>query len=350
MSLSKSKMLSRPPLARIIRIHELLQQNKFPNCRKIADEIEVVPRTIARDIEFMKYQLNLPIEYNKSRHGYYYSEPVENFPAMNLNEKELFSLLVAQKSIAQYKGTPYQKPLETALNKILNCLDNEIYYYVKELDKAVNFRPFVPDIADEQKFNLIHNAIQKSIIIEFNYKKLAANKPMQRRLRPYCLICVENHWYLIGFDELRQGIRTFSLPRIIDIKLTDKQFKKPSDFNINEYLSGSLGIFKGTADYEVVIDLDRWGANFIQGKKLNETQKITPMPGGGARLTLRLNNIEEIERWILSMCPHAAAVKPRILVDKIAEDIKQMAKHYKIKSDSNLESPDYQDLPGLKNS
>jgi hypothetical protein len=34
---------------------------------------------------------------------------------MSLSEKELFSLLVAQKSINQYKGTPYQKPLETAL-------------------------------------------------------------------------------------------------------------------------------------------------------------------------------------------------------------------------------------------
>ncbi len=347
MSISKSKLLSRPPLARIMRIHELLQQNKFPNCRKLADEIEVVPRTIARDIEFMKYCLNLPIEYNQSRHGYYYSESVENFPSMSLSEKELFSLLVAQKSINQYKGTPYQKPLETALNKILNCLDNEIYYYVKELDKAVNFRPFIPDIADEWKFNLIHNAVQKSIMVEFTYKKLASNKPVVRRVRPYCLICVENHWYLIGFDEVRQGMRTFSLPRISDIKLTDKAFKRPSDFNINDYLKGSLGIYRGTADYEVVIDLDKWGADFIQGRILHESQKIAQMPNGGVRLTLRLNNIEEIERWILSMCPHAIAIKPRALADKIAENIKQMVERYGTKQDSNLESSDYQYLPGL---
>jgi hypothetical protein len=43
------------------------------------------------------------------------------------------------------------------------------------------------------------------------------------------------------------------------------------------------------------------------------------MPNGGARLTLRLNNIEEIERWILSMSPHAIAVKPKTLADRIAE-------------------------------
>jgi predicted DNA-binding transcriptional regulator YafY len=78
------------------------------------------------------------------------------------------------------------------------------------LDKAVWFRPFIPDIADEKEFNLIYNAIQKNIMVEFSYKKLAANKPMVRHVRPYCLICVENHWYLIGFDELRQGMRTFS--------------------------------------------------------------------------------------------------------------------------------------------
>ncbi len=347
MSTSKSKLLSRPPLARMLRIHDLLRQNKFPNCRQLAEEIEVVPRTIARDIEFMKYHLNLPIEYNQSRHGYYYSESVENFPSMSLSEKELFSLLVAQKSINQYKGTPYQKPLETALNKILNCLNNEIYYYVKELDKAVCFRPFIPDIADEKEFNLIYNAIQKNIMVEFSYKKLAANKPMVRHVRPYCLICVENHWYLIGFDELRQGMRTFSFPRISDIKLTEKAFKRSSDFNINDYLSGSLGIYRGTANYEVVIDLDKWGADFIHGRILHESQKIAPMPNGGARLTLRLNNIEEIERWILSMSPHAIAVKPKTLADRIAENIKQMVELYRVKQDFNLKFSDFQHLPGF---
>ncbi|MGC8742329.1 MAG: helix-turn-helix transcriptional regulator [Verrucomicrobiia bacterium] len=346
---STLQLHSRPPIARMMLIHEKLKENKYPNCQKLAKEIEVVPRTIARDIDFMKYRLNLPIEYDKQRHGYYYSEPVKHFPIISLTESELFSLLVAQKSIAQYKGTPFQKPLETAFKKIAGVLSNDIYYYVKDIDKAVSFRPFAPEEADEEKFNLINRAIQKSVAITFEYRKLAASKSGYRNVCPYCLVCADNHWYLIGFDEQRGQIRTFSLPRMGTPALTDRRFKKPKDFNIDEYLKGSLSIFKGTADYEIVIELDRWGTDLIKGKILHASQQITPAGNGGSRLSLRLNSIEEIEKWILSMGEHAIVVKPQILVDRIVQNLKVLSGKYGIELAQGMtEEKGYlQKLPGI---
>lgn len=344
-----TKLRSRPPIARMVHIHELLQQNKYPNCRKIAEEIEVAPRTIARDILFMRDRLNLPIEYDQQRHGYFYSEPVKNFPAINLSEKELFSLLVAQKAMAQYKGSPYQKPLETAFKKITNLLSDNIYYCVKDLDKIVNFRPFVPEEADERKFELIHKAIERSRVISFDYRKLAASKAAVRYVRPYCIVCADNHWYLIGFDEQRDALRTFSFPRMDNLTLLERTFKKPKNFNIDEYLKGSLTIFKGTEDYEIVIELDRWGTDFLKGRILHESQQIIPIANGGSRVILRLNNIEEIERWILSMGVHATVLKPEKLVKKIAEDLEILATRYGLPSTKDFIEKDIKlyHLPGL---
>ncbi|MGC9036537.1 MAG: helix-turn-helix transcriptional regulator [Verrucomicrobiia bacterium] len=343
------KLRSRPPIARMMLIHERLKENKYPNCNNLSKEAEVVPRTIARDILFMKYRLNLPIEYDKQRHGYYYSEPVKNFPTINLSESELFSLLVAQKAIAQYKGTRFQKPLDTAFKKIVGILSDNIYYCVRNIEKAVTFRPFAPEQTDEEKFTLINKAIQKCVVISFEYRKLAASKTEARNVRPYCLVCADNHWYLIGFDEGRGQIRTFSLQRMGMPTITEKNFKRPKDFDVEEYLKGSLSIFKGTADYEIVIELDRWGTDLIKGKILHESQQITPTTNGGSRLSLRLNSIEEIESWVLSMGEHATVIKPKVLIDRIGEKVGIIAKMYGFEISKGMKEKvvTAQKLPGI---
>jgi len=75
----------------MLRIHEELQQGSFPNCSRLAGEIEVSTRTIKRDIDFMKYRLDLPIEYHPQRYGYYYSEKVDRFPTLPITEAEIFA-------------------------------------------------------------------------------------------------------------------------------------------------------------------------------------------------------------------------------------------------------------------
>ena len=75
-----AEQFSRPPLARMMQLHAQLQARKFPNCRKLAHELEVSAKTIQRDIEFMRYQLGLPIEYDQLHFGFVYTEPVANFP------------------------------------------------------------------------------------------------------------------------------------------------------------------------------------------------------------------------------------------------------------------------------
>ena len=61
--------------------------------------------------------MDLPIEYDGARHGYYYSQEVSAFPSLQISEGELFALLVAEKALQQYRGTSFEKPLVSALKK-----------------------------------------------------------------------------------------------------------------------------------------------------------------------------------------------------------------------------------------
>jgi hypothetical protein len=57
--ISKASQFSRPPLERMMRLHQKLIAGDFPNCRKLSDELEVSTKTIQRDIDFMRDRLGL---------------------------------------------------------------------------------------------------------------------------------------------------------------------------------------------------------------------------------------------------------------------------------------------------
>lgn len=77
-------MKHRPAIARIKKIAALLSDGKHVSGAKLAAELEVSPRTVTRDLDFMRDQLELPIETDgcanhslRGRHGYYFTQPVQ---------------------------------------------------------------------------------------------------------------------------------------------------------------------------------------------------------------------------------------------------------------------------------
>ncbi len=286
------RFTTRPPMERMLRIHEELQDGSFPNCTKIAEEFEVSTRTIKRDVDFMKCRLNLPIEYDEKSYGYYYNKPVENFPALPVTEAEAFALLVAHKAISQYRGTPFQATLETAFRRLTGRLDTTVRFSMDNLQEALSFRPFAPEDTDLELFEILTRALREHRVVTFDYKKLGETKRQLRKVRPYHLACIDSHWYLFGFDLQRNAIRTFVLSRMKSVELTQERFSAPKDFDPDEYLRGSFTVFKGTDDYEVVLDFDVWATDLARGRRWHPKQEFTELPNGCSRLRLRLNSIE----------------------------------------------------------
>jgi predicted DNA-binding transcriptional regulator YafY len=328
-----SKQLhSRPPLERMLRIHEKLQSNSFPNCSRLACEIEVSTRTIKRDVDFMKYRLDLPIEYHPQRYGYYYSERVDRFPTLPITEAEIFALLVAHKAIAQYRGTPFEHLLEAAFRKLTGQLDTSTSFSFGNLDEAFSFRPFAPEETDLGLFQNLLTAIRKNQAIQFAYKKLGAKKSEQRTAHPYHLACVDNRWYLFAFDTVRQAMREFVLTRMSKLEVTDKTFIRRKSFKLDKYLRGSFGVFTGKPEdeFEVVVEFDAWAADLLRGRRWHWSQSVDELPGGEIRMRMRLNNLEEIERWVLEWGIHATVIAPLALADRIENIALELRNRYAV--------------------
>ncbi|WCJ59073.1 WYL domain-containing protein [Fontisphaera persica] len=319
---------SRPPLERMMAIHQMLVEKQYPNAHTVARQFEVNPRTIKRDIEFMRDRLELPIEYDATRRGHYYSRPVKQFPAVLLNERELFALLVAQKVVSAYQGTKFAAPLQTALHRLASHLDDRNPVSLGHLNEALSIRPLGPEDTDVELFGVLSEALFQKRMVSFLYRRLGERAWMRRQVCPYHLAYIDHHWYLIGLDLQRKALRTFVLSRMKEVHLLKRTFSRPENFKADEYLKDSFLVFKGEDDYEVVIEFDAWATDLLRGRRWNPRHEWLELPGGGSRLRLRLNNIEEILGWVLSWGAHAMVVRPKRLASRVRAAAQAMLNRY----------------------
>ena len=316
-------------IERMMRIHRLIENKEYPNCSKIAKEFEMSIRTIKRDIEAMKDRLRLPIEFDVRRNGYFFTEPVPHFPQMPMSEADTFALFIASKAIEQYRGTPLQQMLEATFRRLTGQLDQSVRFSLGSLDGVLSFRPFAPGDTELKTFELLTRAVSERRKINFLYRNRGQVKAQRRQqVHPYHIACVENQWCLFGFDPARNDMRTFVLARLSRPALTSGRFEIAKKFDLNEFLKGSLGLFKGQEDFEVVIELDAFAADDVRGRRLHPSQDLIELPQGMLRVRLRLNSLEEVARWILGLEGHATVVRPEALRQRLAKAAKAIQAKY----------------------
>jgi len=330
--MSKQKRLgaSRAAMERMHRIHQLLQNKQYPNCTKLAKEFEVAKRTMKRDIEFMKDQMRLPIGFDTGENGYFYTETVDHFPELPMSEADVFALYVASKAIEQYKGTPFQRLLETAFRRLTGRLDESVKFSMGSLDQVISFRPFAPGDADVKAFEVLSKGVRERRAVTFMYRNHGALAAQRRHVHPYHIAYVENRWCLFAFDVKRKAMRTFVLCRLTGPKLTGTRFTVPKKFDLNEYLRHSFSLFKGPEgdDYEVVVEFDAWAADEVRGRRWHESQELTELPKGMLRVTMWLNNIEEVEKWVMGFGTHATVIRPEKLRERLFKATHELFERY----------------------
>lgn len=130
---------SRPPLARMLIIHNLLLYNKFPNRRNLSERLAVSSKTIERDICFMRDQLVLPIEYDSKKHGFFYTGKVTQFPTLQITEREFLALkLLYHTSFSASHGLLHESAA-SALRKLAAIVNNENNDHTNEKSRNDSF-------------------------------------------------------------------------------------------------------------------------------------------------------------------------------------------------------------------
>ncbi len=309
---------SRPPLERMLRIHQALQAGGFPNASKLAREIEVSTKTIHRDLEFMRDRLNLPLEFDAGRKGYYYAGEVSSFPTMQITEGEIFALVVAEKALQQYRGTSFEKPLLSAIRKMEQALPDTISLNFADIGQAISFRTRAEPVLNLEIFDALANAVAQRRQLELQYRKPGLSAEA-RIVDPYHLANINGEWFLFAFDHARKDIRTFAPARIQSAKPTGKTFERSQKFSLEKRLRDSFGVHSGEGKFEVAIKFAPRAADYIREKKWHPSQSLREFKNGSVELKMTLSSLGEVQRWVLSWGGDARVLQPPELVEAVRQ-------------------------------
>lgn len=320
-------------LIRIFKIFQKIRDLSYPNLDRLTEEISfelgnVSKRTIKRDIATLKYDLNLPIEYDRKRGGYYLAEKCE-FPFPPLSGGEVISLLIATNLLQQFKGTPLEKSLSSLEKKIEILLSDKVSINPKELEMAlsvnISYIKLKTDVSDT--FDNIFKAIREKRRIVINYHSLSSNETRERKVDPYHIYNFQGVWYFCGYCHLRKEIRDFALDRIVSMKILNEKFEVQRDFDLREYLNRAFRIYKGDTQ-KIKIWFDSYQARWIKERIWHESQEIEDLGNGEIILTIE-GNTEEIKRWVMSYGSHCKVLEPESLRKEIEEEVKKLCEIYK---------------------
>lgn len=327
---SKSAGVTVTGFWRLYEIHKLISEGTYPNCPRIAQLIEVNYRTVERDISRLRDMFRAPIEFDRGRGGYYYTEPFE-MPAVRLGDGEAIALFLGQRLLSQCRGTPFEDFVQQAMAKIRVLLPQSVVLDVQRTLGTVSFqteplRGEELEVAD--RYQLLASAAVERRSVSMEYYTASRGRVSQRLIDPYHLRLADGTWYCIAYCHERKTVRTFALDRIIRLEVTDGTFEIPAGFSVEEYLADSLSIERGTPR-KVVIEFDRTQAAYIRGREWHKSQELTELEDGGLRMTVTIGGLGELKRWVMSMGSHAQVLEPQELRDQIRSELASAAEKYR---------------------
>lgn len=326
-------MASRQQLERILKIDELIRAGKYPNPRQLAQEFGVQERTIYLDRQFMVDRLGAPIAYDRRRGGWYYTDPNWALPTVFVTEGELLAFLLSVEVAKRYLGTPFEKPLLSAVEKIRRSLKGQVEINLAEL-QAVSFLTSPSSVAvNERLLFELQRAIVENRRVKINYFTASRGSWQERVVEPYHLFNLRGDWYLVAFDHFRQAMRVFHTGRIDRWQVLSEVFVRDPHFSLQEWMKQAFIAERGEEPVEVVVRFDAYQARYIRERCWHPTQRIEELPDGGLILRFTTGGLEEVKRWVMGYGSHVEVLAPASLRRAVKEELKRTLALYEEKND-----------------
>lgn len=317
----------KPQHSRLLFVDRKIREGKFPSCRSMAKEWEVTRKTIQRDISYMKYELDAPIEYVAKQRGYCYLEPHYQLPAMEVREGDLFAIYLAEKLLAQYKGTPVHDNLASVFAKISQSLPEKVSQPGGQDFSRFTFLAEPAARLEPGTWEVVFDCLKRQQCLRFKYRSLAdpdESSFITRKLDPYHAVRHGSDWYVIGHCHVRAKVRTFNLARMTEVTMESASFSLPEDFEVEAFTRGQFGIYQGGKLEWVEMLFSKRVAGYIKEKQWHESQKMEERADGSLCLRLKLGHRLELKRWLLGWGADVVVLGPDDFVQEMRGEVRRM--------------------------
>ncbi|WP_294407253.1 YafY family protein [uncultured Clostridium sp.] len=306
-----------------LRMLAILGSREKVTRKELADELEVSIREISRYKEDLEYA-GVTIHEIRGRYGGYFIDNNDYLLNLNISKNEQFALDNALEQLKNVEGCFY-KDLCSVVEKIkaINP-NNEQYIKSKVYSKGIKIKSDYE--IERKKWLTINDAIINNRKIKIKYVN-SNLKESTRIICPYGIFTYYGANYLVGRCETRDDIRQFKFIRICSIELLKEKFKS-ENFNLNQYLDNTIGIYTGE-EYQMKLKVYYPYAQGFKEYQWVKNEKIDDYPKEGYLIySAEVFGYVEVIPWIMGMGANCKVLEPVYLQEKIKEEYKKIMEQY----------------------
>lgn len=311
-------------------IQTLLSSKQGKSAQDLSQELACHLRTIYRDLEALQIA-GFPIcnEREEGKNLWSLMDTVKQSIPIPFTLTELMAIYFSRDLVKTLQDTLFYDSLESLFKKIKATLppDSEAFLEKVQNTLYVSQKQYKEYGRSKGTINTVNDAAIRRRSIEIAYYSIRHKTEGLRKVDPYRIWFFNGTFYLIAYCHQRKEVRIFALDRIRSVSMTQESFIVPEDFDLEDFMKPSFGIFKGKPE-KVVIRFDADAAGYIAEKVWHETQKITPGKDGTVLFEAEIAVTDEIRTWILSWGSKAAVLKPEKLKKAVKKEIEKMAGLY----------------------
>jgi predicted DNA-binding transcriptional regulator YafY len=219
---------------RLLSLLLLLQHRGRLSAGELAEELEVSPRTVLRDVEALS-AAGVPVYAERGRHGGFALVPGYSTDLTGLTHDEALALLVAG---SRGDGAGMAPALASAMRKVVAGLP------AAQRESAgrdagrilLQGEGWLPrdrkgaDPSDEERLAAVRGAVFAGRRLDIRYAA-RDDEPRWRTVDPVGLVNAAGRWYLLA---LRDGEeRTYRLSRVREVRERDEPAARPPDVDLD---------------------------------------------------------------------------------------------------------------------
>jgi predicted DNA-binding transcriptional regulator YafY len=243
------------PTTRVLAVLELLQTHGRISGAELAQRLNVDARTLRRYIAALE-DIGIPITAERGRYGAYMLVAGFKLPPMMFTDDEALALsvgLLAARSLGLAEGATAVASAQAKLERVMPA---NLKSRVRAVDETVKLDlSHAPAPGDTAVLVGLTGAAQARRRVHMQYRS-AKGELTEREFDPYGLVHRSGCWYVSGMCHLRNGLRSFRLDRVVEVKPLEVTFSRPADFDAAKHLTFSMATLPRATAVEVVLHTD----------------------------------------------------------------------------------------------
>lgn len=308
----------RVQLARLFRLVLLLQAERFPNARELAERCEVSRRTVYRDLDLLA-GAGIPVRYRQEREGYQLGRGFF-LPPTGVDEAEALALLVLAR---QWKGGDGLGLLRHAWGgavKLVQSLAPEVrervLAAVEPFEAPADASTALP--ADRQAVHdTILTALSRLRQMRVWYRDAATLDDACTKFSLYRLLLHDRHWFMVGRSTLHRKVEVIGVPWVERVVLTDDPYEIPPRFRLVRHLAQAWGVCRDRVRYRVWLRFGPGVAPELNDTRWHPSERKVELGDGRVDVHYVVDGLDEILRWVLGFGDQVEVLAPPELRSKL---------------------------------